>query len=79
MVSALLSLGGGGPSEFSTPDDQGFFQQATLLEVGQQCGNSLVTGIGQPLVSPGDVPVSRVPGNVIAIDGMGELDLSRMA
>ena len=40
MVAAVLALGAGSPAELATPDDQGLFEQAALLQVGEQTRRS---------------------------------------
>ena len=70
VVPSLLSLGGGGPAEFSTPDYQGFIQQAAPLEILDQGRDALVAGARQLRVSADDVTVTGVPGDVVAVDRM---------
>src|SRR5258708_12000411 len=42
VIRSQLALAVVGPAEFASPDHQGLFQQASLLQVLDQCGGSLV-------------------------------------
>src|SRR4051812_47939078 len=42
IILRQLALAIVGTSEFTAPDDQGFIEQSTLFQVGDQCCRSLV-------------------------------------
>ena len=46
MVTAVFALCDGGAAELRSPDDEGVFHNAALLEVGKEGGNRLVCGEG---------------------------------
>ena len=50
VVSAVLSLGGGRPAKFTSPDDQRILQQASGFEILQKACNRLVDLCSQALV-----------------------------
>ena len=79
MVAAVLpilqiALAVGGPPKLTTPDHQGILQQITLFEIANQSGDALVAGIGQSLVATGDVSVTGVPGDVVTVDRVADLN-----
>lgn len=61
------NLSHGSASEFSSPYDEGVFQQAPLFEVGQQCRSGLVGGEALALVLAVDVCVG-IPAAIIKLD-----------
>ena len=71
VISSLLALGGGSSSELTAPDHQGLIQQASPLEILDQGGDSLVTGLGEPGVSTLDVSMAGVPGDVVTVNRVG--------
>ena len=52
------------PSEFASPDDEGFVQQSTLLQVGEQSGDGLVCFAGKTAVVPSNVFMA-VPASLV--------------
>ena len=73
MVSAISVFADGGASEFSTPDDEGFFQEAAIFEVGEEGGDGLVDVFGE--VGSGFVVISvSIPGLPVTIVNLDEAD-----
>jgi hypothetical protein len=56
VVIAAVALGHRGAAEFAAPDDEGVFEHAALLEVGEQGGGALVDefrgAVAMPFLSP---------------------------
>jgi len=69
MVTSLVALGGiavaefcaGCPSEFAAPLDDGRFEEATSLEIAQQCADGSV-GLATDLGQSAGIARVRVPG-----------------
>ena len=74
VIPSLLTLGGGSSSEFTAPDHKGFIQQTAPLEILDQGGDSLVTSLGEPGVSAFYVSVAGVPGDVVTVNRVRQLD-----
>ena len=69
MVASLLSLRCWSPTEFNSPDDQGFIEEATLFQVFDQGGNSLVTGSREFAMAIDDIAMAGIPSDIVAVDG----------
>ena len=69
VVAAVLALGAGGSAELAAPDDQRLFEQAALLQVGEQPGDRQVGLLAARAGAGGVVGVS-----VPRLAGHEELD-----
>jgi len=70
---SLAVLGPGGAAEFGAEDEQGFFEQAPLFEVGDQGGDGLIDAAGVFFVR-GHVAVRGIPVVPAGTDGVDDFD-----
>ena len=74
VVAAVFTLGSWCAAELTAPDNERLIEEATGLEIFEQCGNPLVTGLGQAGVTALDVAMAGVPGDVVAVDRVRKLN-----
>lgn len=73
VVAAVIALGEGSAAEFSSPDDEGVFEEAAGLEVLDECGDGLADLVAHFTVAFFEIAVV-IPwvGAVSATDVVGE-------
>ena len=73
MVAAFGAFRGGGAAELATPDDERVVKEPSGLEIVDERSDALVAGFCQSGVAIDDVFMAGVPGDVVPVDGQGEL------